>query len=153
MGLNQHNSPFRPADRPDTMGVLIRGGYMRRREFLGLVGAVGAAWPVGAAAQQQAGRIPRIGILMPFVEGDSEGHERNKAFQAGLQELGWLPDRNVKFEYRWVGADPERIRNAARELVELNPSVILAVTALTATPLKRLTATIPIVFINIGDPV
>src|ERR1043165_2447253 len=104
---------------------------LRRREFLGVI--TGAAIAPVAARGQQIG--PRIGVLMPFFESDSEGQGRNHAFREGLKELGWLPGRNLSLEYRWVGADPDRIRNAAKELVQLKPSAILAVTALTVAPL------------------
>ena len=125
---------------------------MRRREFLGAISSAAIVAPFAACAQQP-GRIPRIGLLMPFFESDWEGQARSRAFREGLEQLGWRPGQNISLEYRWVGADSERIRSAAKELVELKPSAIFAVSALTAAPLKALTTTIPIVFINIGDPV
>src|ERR1043165_2962533 len=103
---------------------------LRRREFRGVI--TGAAIAPVAARGQQTGR--RIGVLMPFFENDPEGQGRNRAFREGLKELRWLPGQNLSLEYRWVGADPDRIRNAAKELVQLKPSAILAVTTLTATP-------------------
>jgi putative tryptophan/tyrosine transport system substrate-binding protein len=125
---------------------------MRRRQFLGLLGGTTVAWPLATRAQQPA-RIPCIAALMPFAEDDPEGQRRIAAFHKGLQELGWLLGQNVRIEPRWVGGDPERIRIGAREVVESNPDVILAVTALTVAPLRAQTGTIPIVFTNIGDPV
>jgi putative ABC transport system substrate-binding protein len=125
---------------------------MKRREFVTLVGGAAACWPIVAWAQRPA-RMPVIGALMPFTENDAEGHSRITAFHKGLQELGWSLGQNVRIEHRWVGSDPERIRVGARELVEMKPDVILAVSSLAAAPLKAQTSTIPIVFTNIGDPV
>jgi putative tryptophan/tyrosine transport system substrate-binding protein len=125
---------------------------MRRREFITLLGGAAVAWPLAAHAQQPD-RIRIIGALVPLSESDSEGQSRVTAFHKGLQELGWVPGQNVRVEYRWVGADPEHIRAGAKELVALNPDVILAMSALTLAPVQALTSTIPIVFTNIVDPV
>jgi putative tryptophan/tyrosine transport system substrate-binding protein len=125
---------------------------MQRRKFITLLGGVAAGWPLAARAQQPK-RMRQIGVLMPFTESDPEGRRRLTAFHKALQELGWVLDQNVRVEDRRVGADPERIRAAAKELVALNPDVILASTALTLAPLKEQTSTIPIVFTFIHDPV
>src|SRR5262249_44814169 len=90
---------------------------------------------------------------MPFEEGDKEGERRRNAFQKGPEEFGWTTDQNIRIEYRWVGANHERIRAAAIELVRLKPGVFLVSSALILAPLQRQTSTIPIVFTNIADPV
>jgi putative tryptophan/tyrosine transport system substrate-binding protein len=124
---------------------------MQRRDFLGVLGCA-AAWPLAARAQQPE-RMRRIGALMGIAESDPEGQRYIEAFLQGLQDLGWTPGRNVQIEYRWGGSDPNRIQTNATELVGLKPDVILAQTALTLVPLQQETHTIPIVFMQVIDPV
>jgi putative ABC transport system substrate-binding protein len=125
---------------------------MRRREFITLVGGAAVAWPLAARAQQPE-RMRRLGILMAMAENDPEGQQRVAAFVQGLRELGWSEGGNIHIDYRWAGADVGRIRSAAAELIDLKPDAIVAQTALTVAPLQQMTATIPIVFLNIVDPV
>ena len=124
---------------------------MRRREFIAIIGATGV-WPIVARAQQ-ARKVPLVGVLIPFEKGDDEGERRQNAFQNGLEQFGWRNGQNIRIEYRWVGSNRDRIRDAAVELVGLKPNVILASSALTLAPLQQQTSTIPIVFTNIADPV
>src|SRR6266480_4919340 len=107
----------------------MAGGWMRRREFITLLGGAAAAWPLAARAQQ-LGKVPLVGALMPFAEGDEEAERRRNAFERGLRGLGWTNGQNIRIEYRWVGSDRDRIRNAAIEIVGLKPDVILVSTAL-----------------------
>ena len=125
---------------------------MRRRDFISLIGGATVAWPLAARAQQ-SDRVRRVGVLMGTVEGDPEGQRYIKAFQQGLQALGWAPGRNVQIEYRWCGSDTDRIQTYAAELVGLKPDVILAQTSLITAPLQRETRTIPIIFTQVNDPV
>ena len=125
---------------------------MRRREFMTLIGTAAAAAPFRARAQQ-SNRMRRVGILLPASKGDSEEQRRLTAFVTGLQELGWTEGGNVQIDARWCGTDIARIRSAAHELVELKPDAIVADSALTVGPLQQLTRTIPIVFLQIADPV
>jgi ABC-type uncharacterized transport system substrate-binding protein len=125
---------------------------VRRRTFITLLGGAAASWPLAARAQQHD-RMRRIGVLMANAESDPETQRYIKAFLQGLQELGWAHGRNVQIEYRWGGANLDRIRTYAAELVELKPDVILAQTALVVAPLQRETRTVPIVFLQIVDPV
>src|SRR5262249_55511672 len=97
-----------------------------------------AAWPL--AARAQAERMRRLGVLMSVAD-DSEGQARIKPFQQTLRELGWVEGRNIQIDYRWTGGDARRIPRHASELA----SVLAA--------LKRATSTIPIVFVNVSDPV
>ena len=124
---------------------------MRRREFITLLGGA-AAWPLAARAQQPE-RMRRLGLLMAFAENDPEGQQRVAALVQGLRESGWTEGGNIHIDYRWAGADVGRIRSAAAELIDLKPDAIVAQTALTVAPLQRMTTTIPIVFLNIVDPV
>ena len=119
---------------------------------MALFGGVAAAWPLAARAQQGQ-KVPLVGVLIPFEKGDDEGERRQNAFQNGLEQFGWRNGQNIRIEYRWVGSNRDRIRDAAVELVGLRPDVILASSALTLAPLQQQTSTIPIVFTNIADPV
>jgi putative tryptophan/tyrosine transport system substrate-binding protein len=74
---------------------------MKRREFITLVGAAAAAWPLVARAQQPE-RMQRIGVLMPLAADDAEGQGRIAAFLQELQQLGWTVGRNVWIDYRWA---------------------------------------------------
>src|SRR6516225_6144429 len=107
---------------------------MRRRELISSLGAAVAVWPLAARAQQ-ARKMPLVGVLMPFEKGDEEGERRRNAFENGLEQFGWTNARNIRIEYRWVGPNRDRIRDAAVELVALGPDVILASTALVLAPL------------------
>ena len=127
------------------------GGHMRRRDFIKLLGGA-AAWPLTARAQQ-AQRMRRIGLLLTFREGDAEGLASFAAFRRGLEELGWTEDRNIRIDIRWAGADPEKVRTFAKELVGMTPDVIVPSSNLVTAILQQETSTIPIVFVLVGDPV
>ncbi|MFL6973594.1 MAG: ABC transporter substrate-binding protein [Xanthobacteraceae bacterium] len=124
---------------------------MRRREFIVLIGSA-TAWPLGARAQQRE-RVRRIGVLNSLAADDPEGQARLKAFQQGLQQLGWTDGRNVQIDVRWPAGNPDRIRSYAAELVALAPDVILATGAATVEPLLHVTRAVPIVFTLVVDPV
>jgi len=125
---------------------------MRRRDFITLLGGA-AAWPLGARAQQRE-RMRRIGMLASNLAADDpEWVSRSNAFVQGLQERGWSDGGNVRIEYRWGLGDPDRLRKYAAELVALAPDVILAAGALAVASLQRATRTVPIVLVNVADPV
>jgi putative ABC transport system substrate-binding protein len=124
---------------------------MRRREFIaGLGGA--AAWPLAARAQE-VDRVRRIGVLLPFDENGPEGKLRYSTLTQALADLGWTDGRNVRMDLRWVGADINRMRALARELVGLQPDIILTNGTPATAAVQRETRTIPIVFANVSDPV
>ena len=125
---------------------------MRRREFITLLGGVTAAWPLAAHAQQ-AERVRRVGVLVPFAVNDTDAQARNAVFVQSLRELGWTIGRDLQIDYRWPGGDAASIRRDAAELVALAPDVLLAVGSSTTGPLQQATQTIPIVFVNSADPV
>jgi putative ABC transport system substrate-binding protein len=125
---------------------------VRRREFIALLGGAAAGLPPAARAQQPE-RMRRLGILMAIAENDPEGQQRVAAFVQGLRELGWTEGGNIHIDYRWAGADVGRIRSAAAELIDFKPDAIVAQTALAVAPLQQMTTSIPIVFLNIVDPV
>ena len=124
---------------------------MRRREFIALLGG-GAAWPLAARAQQGE-RVRRIGVLMGLAADDPESTARLAAFLQGLQQLGWTDGHNVRIDTRWGAGDPERTRKHAAELVALAPDVLLATGTTIMGPLQRATRSVPIVFVNVSDPV
>ena len=125
---------------------------MRRRAFLKLVGGSAVAWPLVARAQQPE-RMRRIGVLMGYAESDRQGQANVAAFRMGLQKLGWTEGRNVAIEYRWAAAEADLVQQFAKELVALQPDLILTQnTPITAAVLQQ-TRTIPIIFANVSDPV
>jgi putative tryptophan/tyrosine transport system substrate-binding protein len=125
---------------------------VKRREFITLLGGAAAAWPVVVRAQQ-ADRVRRIGALMYLAADDPESPARVAAFARGLQELGWIEGRNIQIEYRWGGGDMDRVRRFAAELVALAPDVILVSSGSALAALQNATRTVPIVFVNVTDPV
>jgi putative tryptophan/tyrosine transport system substrate-binding protein len=124
---------------------------MRRREFMRLLGG-GAAWPVVALAQQ-AGVAGHVGVLMSVVEDDPGGQAEVAALRQGLTELGWVEGRNLHIDFRWPGGDIERAQAYALELVRLKPDVLLARSTPTTAALKHESGSIPIVFVNVTEPV
>jgi putative ABC transport system substrate-binding protein len=124
---------------------------MRRREFIGLV--VGAAtWPLAARAQQ-SDQVRRIGVLISLADDDPETVTRHAAFERALQALGWTVGRNVRIDYRSARGDVTRVRKYAAELLALGPDVILASGSVTVYPILQATRTVPIVFVQVVDPV
>ena len=117
-----------------------------------LGGGAAAAFPLTARAQQ-GDRVRRVGILMTTVANDPESLARVGALLQGLQELGWVDRRNVRIEYRWASGNAESIRKSATELVALAPDVILATGTTAVGPLLQTTRSLPIVFVNVSDPV
>jgi ABC-type uncharacterized transport system substrate-binding protein len=124
---------------------------VRRREFVTLVGAA-IAWPLAARAQQPD-RMRRIGVLMGFAESDREGQAFVAAFREGLEKLGWADGRNIRIHYRWTALDKELMQRFAKELVTLQPEVILTQSTPATAVLLQQTRTIPIVFGLLADPI
>jgi len=125
---------------------------MKRREFITLLGGTAVSWPLAARAQQPEG-VRRIGVLQILAENDPESVARHAAFEQTLQALGWTKDRNVRIDYRWATGDAGRIRKYAAELLALKPDVILTSGSVTVAPLLQATRTVPIVFVQVVDPV
>jgi ABC-type uncharacterized transport system substrate-binding protein len=129
---------------------------MKRREFITLIGGAAAApavlWPLAARAQQGE-RMRRIGVLFPLTAGDPEVKVRSVMFEQTLQQLGWTVGRNVQVDYRTAGGVADSIRRHAEELVTLAPDVIVTIGSATVAPVQNATRIIPIVMVNIADPV
>jgi putative ABC transport system substrate-binding protein len=125
---------------------------MHRREFIALVGGAAAVWPRALHAQQPE-RVRRIGVLYSLTENDPESVIRRAAFEQAIKELGWTIGGNLRIDYRWAGNDPELIRKFVADLVALAPDVILTSGSVVVGPMVRATPNIPIVFLQVIDPV
>jgi putative ABC transport system substrate-binding protein len=125
---------------------------MRRREFITLLGGATVAWPLAARAQQ-TDQVRRIGALMGYASTDPEGQALLAEFTRHLAELGWTEGRNVRIEARWGGSNVDLLRTLAKELIGLQPDVLLASSTPTTAALARETQTIPIIFTLVADPV
>jgi ABC-type uncharacterized transport system substrate-binding protein len=123
---------------------------MKRRRFLAAFAAAGVAGPIAAAAQQPT-RIPRIGVLMGANPGDEAA--KLEAFRGALERLGDVDGQTILIEQRYVMGQPDRFASLARELVALAPAVIACVGRQETAALLAATRTIPIVFMQVHNPV
>jgi putative tryptophan/tyrosine transport system substrate-binding protein len=126
-------------------------GHLNRRGFMRLIGGTAVGWPLAAGAQQTE-RIRRLGVLMAVAESDADVRSGIALFQQRLQELGWKDGRNIRIDYRWGDADAGRIQALAKELVALQPDVLVAHSTPSAKGLLQATRSIPIVFLTVTDP-
>ncbi len=124
---------------------------MKRRAFITLLGGT-ALWPLAAHAQQ-SGPMRQIGVMLGGAEGDPQIVEGLAAFKTALGEFGWIEGRNVQIDYRFAAADVDRMRVFAKELVALQPDVLVGHTTGVIAALKREAKAIPIVFVIVSDPV
>src|SRR6202035_4474533 len=122
-----------------------------RRDFITLVGGV-AAWPLAAPAQQTE-RIPRVGALIPYADTDPEAQAQMAVFRDALEKRGLAAGRSVQIDERWTAGDFGMLRRAARELVTLQPDVIISRSTAATAALLYETRTKPVVFLLISDPV
>jgi len=126
--------------------------WLQRRDFITLLGGAAATWPLAARAQP-GDRMRRIAVLMGYPENDPEGHVLIAAFQEGLQQLGWTVGRNIRTDIRWTTpGDTEALRRAVKELVALQPDLILSHSTPTTATLLQQTRSIPIIFAFVSDP-
>ncbi|HEV3499537.1 ABC transporter substrate-binding protein [Bradyrhizobium erythrophlei] len=123
---------------------------MRRRAFIALLG--GAAVAASGSAHAQQDRVRRIGVLMGYAEADSDTQARMAAFRNGLDQLGWKDGRNIQITFRFGVGEMDRVREFAKQLIDLNPDVIVCETTPTLKVLAQQTATLPIVFVSVADP-
>ena len=124
---------------------------MRRREFITLIGTAVAAWPLTARAQQPD-RMRRIGVLMGLAEDDPDTKARLAGLRQGLERLGWSEGRNVRVDYRFAPAGTQA-QVLAKELVALQPDVVLSNASPATSALQQQTRSIPIVFAGVADPI
>ena len=125
---------------------------MRRREFISLLGSGAATWPLAARAQR-AERIRRIGVLMASAENNPQYQTYMAVFRDAFQNLGWAEGRNIQVNYRWAAFDAKLMEQFSKELLALQPDVILSNNTPTTAALLQHTRTIPIVFATVADPV
>ena len=123
---------------------------MKRREFVTLVGGA-AAWPIAARAQR-SGAIRRIAVVGVLAPDDVETVARSAAFEQALAALGWKKGNTIAIDYRWVG-DNLALEKTAVEVVALAPDVLLASSNSVIAALSKATGTIPIVMVQVIDPV
>jgi putative ABC transport system substrate-binding protein len=124
---------------------------MKRREFIRLVGGAAVGWSFAAHAQQ-LDRIRRLGVLMAIAESDADAKKGIGILEQTLQELGWKVGANIRIDYRWGNGDPERIQTFAKELVDLQPDVLIGHSTPSSKGLLKQTHSIPIVFLTVTDP-
>ena len=125
---------------------------MMRREFITLLGGAAASWPLAAAAQQGE-RVRRIGFVHDYVASDPEGRRQAAAFREALQKLGWTDGQNVQIDYQSGAADNDLLRSYATDVLALRPDVVLTSGATITASLQRASRSVPIVFVNVTDPV
>jgi putative ABC transport system substrate-binding protein len=123
---------------------------MRRRQVIGVLGSA-AVWPLAVRAQQP-GRLRRIGVVSVYAEGDPEGEIRLSAYRNQLQKLGWTEGR-LQVEVRWAAGNSDRLRAAATEFVSMPVDLIVVASTLGLAAVKPLAPTIPVVFVQVADPV
>jgi putative tryptophan/tyrosine transport system substrate-binding protein len=123
---------------------------MQRREFITLLGSTAVTWPLAARAQQS---IRRIGVLCGTGKDDPQTEAGLTAFTKALQELGWTEGRNIRIDYRFAAGDVGRTQGYAKELVSLQPDLVVGQSTPVVAALQRETRTIPIVFVVVADPV
>ena len=125
---------------------------MKRREFITLLGGAAAAWPLAARAQQTTGKLPIVGVLWHAGSAEEEDVYLS-VLRRAFAGLGYVEGRDIQLEHRFPAENPDRFRTLAHELIDTNPAAIIAVTSLGAVTLKKLTSTIPIVFVFVADPI
>src|SRR6516162_6712416 len=120
---------------------------MRRREVITLLGGAAVAWPFAVRAQQML-KVNRIGYLAfrsPMSADDN--------FFQGLRNLGWIEGQNILIERRFAAGNADQLKDSAAELARLKVDVIVAAASAATQAAKDATTSIPIVFVNAGDPV
>jgi putative ABC transport system substrate-binding protein len=123
---------------------------MRRREFIKVLGGA-AAWPLAARAQQGE-RVRRIALFPLGAAGDPEADAYVQALRQSLKELGWSDGRNIRIDVRWESADRAHLQADVAAALSLDPEVIVSAGTPTTAELAQRTRTVPIVFVNVGDP-
>lgn len=124
---------------------------MRRRDLVALLGSTAIAWPLVARAQQPS-QMRRIGVLSLLAETDAEAQVDDAAFRKRLTDLGWTDGRNIRVDSRWGAGNVGRVQMFAKELVGLNPDVLVSLFTPSTAALQSETKTVPIVFAMVSDP-
>jgi putative tryptophan/tyrosine transport system substrate-binding protein len=124
---------------------------MRRRDLIKGIAGSAIAWPLAARAQQPE-RMRRVGILMGGSN-DPLGQGRAAALVEGLGEFNWHDGGNLRIDWRWAGGNPALYEQYAAELIALDPEVLVVWGSPGVGALRQQTSTIPIVLVNVTDPV
>jgi putative tryptophan/tyrosine transport system substrate-binding protein len=124
-------------------------GTVKRRELVRAIGVSALIWPLAASAQQ---RMRRVGVLMGQRATDPEGQKQVAALRRSIEGLGWIPGQNIEMEIRWHGGDTVKARMLATELIDLHPDLLFAAGTPSLSAVRQATQTIPIVFVNVADP-
>src|SRR6516165_6012513 len=124
---------------------------MRRREFITVLGGA-AAWALAARAQQ-AERMRRIGVLIAFAESDHEAQSWVAALREELRKLGWTDGRNIEIDTRWAAAEVDSMKRYAKELVALQPDIMVTSSTPATAAMLQQTDPITIIFVLVADPV
>src|SRR5215475_12791430 len=133
------------------LGQQMQSDRMRRRDFITLIGSM-AAWPVVVRAQQP-GTAKRVGMLMNSAANDAAAQSYVAAFVEALRQLGWAEGHNIRIDMRWNAGDAALSRIYAAQLIGLMPNVILASSTTNLTAIQQATSTVPVVFVQVSDPV
>jgi putative ABC transport system substrate-binding protein len=123
-----------------------------RRDFIELAAGAAVGLPLAAQAQPRDG-MRRLGMLMGLLASDLPGQARIAAFMQELGALGWKDGGNLRIDWRWAGGDSALFERYAAELVALSPDILVVNASAGVAALRLKTSTIPIVFVNVGDPV
>ena len=134
-----------------SQGPQMQFGPANRREFITLLGSATVVWPLATRAQQ-TNRVRTIGVLMGLSPIDAGAQAELETFRQRLGALGWVEGRNIRLEFRWPGGDIALARTFAKELVASNPDLLMSRSTPTTAALKQETNTIPIVFVNVAEP-
>ena len=137
-------------NRPPSLFTMLLSRHTRRREFITLIGGA-AAWPRATGAQQVE-RVRRIGVLMGLAD-NPQGQAYAAALLEALRELGWTNGRNIRLDIRWAAGSAEKARVLAKELIDGAPDLVVAQNTPMVAALLQETRTVPIVFVNVTDPV
>jgi putative tryptophan/tyrosine transport system substrate-binding protein len=125
---------------------------MRRRDFIKIIACSATMWPLATGAQQSSKKIPVVGVLWHAANAEEEEVYLSVVRKA-FNDLGYIEGKNIVLEQRFPAENPDRFRSLARELVDAKPDAIISVQPLGTIELKKLTDTIPIVFVLMADPV
>ena len=125
---------------------------MRRREFITPLGGSTVAWPLAAKAQQGE-RMRRIGVMMGLPDDDRSGRRQADALRQGLQDLGWMDGRNIRIDFHWDVSHLGRAQVVAKDIIAVQPDLIVTHATVASTAVAEPTKSIPIVFVSVSDPV
>jgi putative ABC transport system substrate-binding protein len=138
---------------PGGYSTLSMRGIMKRRKFIGLLGSAAIVVKPTRVFPQTTGKLRKVAVLLVSTADDAESGTLVSAFEQGMRAAGWTKDVNVHLDYRWGGTDPQHAASAAAEVAALKPDVVVAIGSPVVVAMQRLTATIPIVFAIVSDPV